>query len=417
MKKTILLLSSLFLLGACGGSKESTRNEAKNVTLRYAFWDKNQEPAILEIIDGFQEKNPNINIEIEVTPYKQYFTKLEAAATGNVLPDLFWMNGPNFVQYASNDMLMPVKDIVKAEGMDMNNYVDSLVSLYTHEETLYGIPKDLDSVAMWYNKEIFDKAGVAYPTREWTIEDVKTASAKIKESGQDVYGLTIAPNAQESYYNFIPQAGGEIISSDKKRSGYHKPETLEAIKVMKDLYDSGIAVPYAAILDTRATDMFESGRVAMSYSGSWQAKPYDANNNINKKIGLTFMPAIKSNTSVVHGLSNVISANTKHPDAAAKFLSYLGSKEANTILAESGTVIPAYKDVQHLWVEAFENVDATAYIDILENTMPYPVSAQTSKWALIENDYLKQVWSGILSPEEAVSKIAQEMDAVLTEEK
>jgi len=416
MKKTILLLSSLFLLGACGGSKEAG-NTSKDVTLRYAFWDKNQEPAMLDIIKGFENENPNIKVEIEVTPYRQYFTKLEAAATGDVLPDLFWMNGPNFIQYSSNGILMPVDDIVKDGDIDLDDYVDSLVTLYTNEGKLYGIPKDLDSIAMWYNKEIFDNAGVAYPTREWTIEDVKAADTKIKESGQDVYGLTIVPTGQESYYNFIPQAGGEVISSDKMKSGYHNPNTLEAIKVMKDLYDTGVAVPYTAILDTTATSMFESGRVAMSYAGSWQAKPYDANENINKKIGVTFMPAIKSNTSVVHGLANVISSNTKHPDAASEFLTYLGSKEANTILANSGTVIPAYKGVQSMWAEAFNNVDATAYIDILDDTMPYPVSAQTTRWAKVENDYLKQVWSGIITPEEAVTKIADEMDKILKDEK
>lgn len=417
MKKIALLLSSLFLLGACGGQKETVKKENEKVTLRYAFWDKNQEPAILEMIQNFENENPNIEIEIEVTPYRQYFTKLEAAATGDVLPDIFWMNGPNFVQYASNGMLMPMEDVVSANNINMDNYVASLVKLYTYDEKLYGIPKDLDSVAMWYNKDIFDKANLEYPNREWTIEDVKVASAKIEESGQDVYGITVAPNGQESYYNFIPQAGGEVISEDKSRSGYHKPETLKAIKVMKDLYDSGVAVPYASILDTNATDMFESGRVAMSYSGSWQAKPYDANENINKKIGLTFMPAVKTNTSVVHGLSNVIGAKTRYPEAAAKFLGYLGSEEANTILAKSGAVIPAYKGVQHLWVEAFENVDASAYIDILDNTMPYPVSANTSKWALVESDYLKQVWSGTMTPEEAVKNIAREMDVILKEER
>src|SRR5659263_363617 len=104
LKKIIAvsLTSIVMLTSLVGCSSSKAGSSSKPVTITYAIWDKNQEPGMRAIADAFEAKNPTIKVKIEVTAWDQYWTKLEAAASGGALPDVFWMHSNNFVKYASS---------------------------------------------------------------------------------------------------------------------------------------------------------------------------------------------------------------------------------------------------------------------------------------------------------------------------
>src|SRR5690242_2270095 len=118
MKKLLSLSSVVLLLvlafAACGSGGASS---GQSVTLRYSIWDKNQAPALEQIVTEFKKTNPTIDVKVEVTPFAQYWTKLETAATGGSAADVFWMNGPNFIKYASNNIIMPLDDKITADKL------------------------------------------------------------------------------------------------------------------------------------------------------------------------------------------------------------------------------------------------------------------------------------------------------------
>lgn len=89
------------------------QSDAKPVKLRYTLWDRNQLPGEQQLVNEFEKDNPGIKVEIELTPYDQYFIKLSSAVGGNVAPDVFWMNMPNFQQYVKNGMLEPLGNYLK----------------------------------------------------------------------------------------------------------------------------------------------------------------------------------------------------------------------------------------------------------------------------------------------------------------
>src|SRR5262245_43434863 len=115
-------------LAACSSSTDSGTSGGP-VTLSYGLWNKTQVEAPEKVIDAFHTKNPDVSVKVQLTPYAEYFTKLQAAATGGETPDVFWMNGPNFQLYAANGMLAPLSDL----GADTAAYPESLVDLYTYE--------------------------------------------------------------------------------------------------------------------------------------------------------------------------------------------------------------------------------------------------------------------------------------------
>ncbi|WP_350348214.1 sugar ABC transporter substrate-binding protein [Agromyces sp. G08B096] len=403
--------ASLLVLAGCAGGADA--EAGGDVTLTYAIWDQNQQPAMEQIADAFTEEHPNVEIEIQLTPYKEYFTKLQTAVSGGSAADVFWMNGPNFQLYAGNGVIAPLGD----DALDPADYPQGLIDLYTFDGELYGAPKDFDTVALWYNTELFDAAGVEYPSAGWTWDDLKAAAAKLTDPATGQYGIAASQYGQENYYNSIAQAGGEVISADGTTTGYDSPEALAGIELWTDLIEAGSSPTAQQMTDTNPEDFFLSGKVAMFQNGSWAAIAYADNPDIAEKVNVAPLAAgPDGNQSVIHGVANVANAKSAHLDLAKEFAAFASSEEAAKIQAETGTVIPAFTGTQQAWVDALPQYDLQVYIDALETAVPYPVSKNTSAWTSIESEILSQVWAGTVTPEDGLAQLADEMQAALDAE-
>jgi len=439
MKKRILLLllsitMLLTMLWGCGktdadskdtSTKESTENASsenaepvKKVELRQAIWDTNQEPFYTQAAEAFMEKNPDIKITIEVTPWEQYWTKIEAAATGGSVADVFWLNGPNITKYARGGVIAPIDDYLANSDVDLNNYPSGLVSLYNIDSAQYAIPKDFDTIAVWYNKALFDAAGVEYPTDDWTWEDMVDKASKITDESKEIYGIVSQLNNQNGFYNTILANGGFIVSEDKKTSGYDSPEAIEAVQIWVDLIKNAYSPTLAQQEDTAANMMFESGMAAMIFAGSWATPEYAGTEQIAENINVVEMPSVNGKkASVIHGLGNVISSATEHPEEAWKWVEYLASQEANELQAKTGAAIPAHAKATPIWAENYPQYNLQAYItSSMDYSYAYPASENTSEWNQYETDYLKKAYSMEISVEEACQALAKSMNEVLATE-
>ncbi|WP_252891795.1 ABC transporter substrate-binding protein [Thermoclostridium stercorarium] len=197
-------------------SGEKTTSTAEPVTVTYALWDSNQALGFEKMADEFTEKNPNIKIEIQLNGWSDYWTALDAAASAGTLPDTFWMHSNNFYRYASNEMLKSLDDLIaSSDKIDLKNYPEGLVSLYNYNGKQYCIPKDFDTIGLWYNKTMFDEAGLEYPDENWTWDDLYEAAKKLTKPDKSQYGFLAPLHNQEGFYNFIYQNGGTVITPDK----------------------------------------------------------------------------------------------------------------------------------------------------------------------------------------------------------
>jgi multiple sugar transport system substrate-binding protein len=408
---SIVLLLTL-LLSACGGGSGSTSDTTE---LRYMIWDKNQAPTIQVIIDNFEKVHPSIKVTLEVTPWAQYWTKLETAATGGSLADVFWMNGPNIIKYASNGVVSPITNQIKADSVDMSKYPSALVQMYSYNGDNYAIPKDFDTVGLWYNKALFDEAGLAYPDKTWTWQTAQDAAAKLTNKSKGVWGIAAAMADQAGFYDTILQNGGNIISDDKKTSGFGTEEAIGGLKYWTDFIQKGYSPTQAQMTDTEPPTLFESGKVAMFYSGSWQTGEFNSNSYTKEHADVAVLPQGKKRATVIHGLATTISANTKYPDQAWQFVKYLGSKDAAAVEASKGTAIPAYEGYQETWRKSMK-FNLQAFIDELDYAYPYPISKNTAAWITVQNEILTKVWSGSLSVEDGAKQVAQQMNALLAKE-
>jgi multiple sugar transport system substrate-binding protein len=326
------------------------------------------------------------------------------------------MLGDRFQVYASNGQLLELDDAIAEADIDMSKYPEALVNLFNHDDHQYGLPKDFDTIGLWYNKELFDAAGVAYPDETWTWEDVSTAAEALTNAAAGVYGIAAPLNRQEGFYNTVAQAGGEIISEDGKASGYDDPATQAGIQYWVDFVENGSSPTLQQMADTEAVAMFENGTVAMYYGGSFYASRFYENADLRSKVDVTVLPGGERRATVINGIQNVGYAETKHPEELAKFLLFLGSEEAALIQAETGAVVPAYEGTQQAWVDSMPEFNLQAFLDQVPDSVVYPVSQNTSVWNEFEMEHLTPAWELKEPVKDAADKLAGKMNEALDAE-
>ena len=391
---------------------ETTAAAKEEVVLTFSIWDEPQLEVLKTIAGNFKKLHPNITVNIESTPWEQYWMKMDTSITAGGGSDIFWMNGTNIAKYASNGVILPLNDRIESENFNMENYPESLVALYNYEGEQMAIPKDFDTIGLWYNKTLFDAAGIKYPDETWDWNTVADVAKKLTNASAGIYGITAGLQNQQGYYNTIAQAGGYVLSPDKKTSGYDKPEAITGLKFWTDLIKAGVSPTIQQMTDTYDFQIFESGKIGMIFSGSWMANYYNSNELIRDQVDVAVLPKGVNRATIIHGLGYCINTATKHPEEAWLFLQYLGGKEA----AELQTAIPAYNGTQDSWIKKMPQYNLQVFVDMLDYAVPLPVSKETAKWWEVENKYFKQAWAGTITIEDAAKKVATEMNAILAAE-
>lgn len=433
MKKRSLAVSvvmGLMALGlvACGGSKsassESTASGsgeqgASSDELSVAIWDTNQEPGIKEILDDFT-KETGIKTKISVVKWNEYWTMLEAGAQGGSLPDVFWMHSNESERYMSNDMLLDLTDKIKAsDKIKVENYPEDIWGLYTYNDHYYAVPKDIDTIAIWYNKKLFDEAGVPYPTSDWTWDDLTETARKLTKSDGSQYGLAVKmDNNQAGYYNLIYDKGGYVISDDKKKSGWDDPKTIEGMNILDTWIKEGLMPSAETMSENGEEVLFQSGKVAMVPQGSWMIASYKANEYTAQNADIVELPKdakTGKRVSLYNGLGWAAAKNGKHTEEAWKLIEYLGSEPAQKKQAELGVTMSAYKGTSDTWVKS-ANFNLQAYLNMMDDMVIRPYSRSTVSWENADNEIITKVYTGELTMEEACKQMAEQMNEKLAEE-
>ncbi|NUP47365.1 MAG: sugar ABC transporter substrate-binding protein [Catenulispora sp.] len=396
------------------GSSSAGKTESGPVTLSYGIWDAKQKPAMQQMADAFHAAHPDITIDIQVTPNADYWTKLQTAAASGTAPDVFWMNGPRVGLYAGQKQLLSLSD---KPGFDNTPFPKALNDVYTLDGKQYAMPKDFDTVGLWYNKKLFDAAGVKYPDATWTWQNVIDAAQKLNDPGKGVWGIASPDWTQENLFNTMLQAGGSAISADKKKSGFDDPKSLAGLQYALDFVTKYKVSPTAQqMTDTQPDQLFASGKVAMFTDGDYDLPEYKGAAGLDADVAPLPAGPDGKKATVINGLGNVIYAKTKHPEAAWEWVKYLGSKEANEIQAKTGTVIPAYNGLSAEWVASAPQYHLQVFIDQLNDAVPYPVSKNTAAWSKPMQDTLDQIWGGKLDLQTGAKQIADQMNAALAKE-
>lgn len=382
-------------------------------------------PGIQEICDLFTEET-GIKAKVEVKDWDSYWTLLEAGASGGDMPDVFWMHSNNSQIYMNNDMMLNLDEYIeKSDVINMDNYMPEVTELYTHNDSIYAIPKDYDTIALWYNKKMFDDEGLDYPDSTWTWDDFYDAAKKLTHDGK--YGFAMnTTNEQDSYYNMIYSMGGTILTDDKK-SGYDDPNTLKAMdfvgKVLKDCCPSA-----TTMAETNTDALIQSDTVAMVTQGSWMVSGFKENDVMTENCDVAILPYDKETgvrASICNGLGWAAPANTDRADDSWALIEWFGSEEMQKKQAELGVTMSAFEGTSEAWVNCTDTFNLQPYLDITEESKDEgvtnelilrPYTYNSTRWTEQAKVDLVPAWNDPSKMEETCKQFAKTMNDLIASE-
>ncbi|WP_312366466.1 sugar ABC transporter substrate-binding protein [Ensifer sp.] len=410
----------LKLIGAALlGCTLATPASAEDVTLRYAIWDQSQQPTFRKIADAFEQKNEGIKIDIQITPFSKYWTKLQTEASNDALPDVFWMNPFNFPLYASQGMLQPIDDQVAAAGFDVSAIPEAMRTIYSYDGKLYSLPNNRDALVAWYNKKLFKEAGLPEPKDGWTWADFQTAAKALTNKEAGIWGTAVSLDFRATVLGTIHQAGGSILSPDGRTAQWDTKEAVDGTQYWVDIINAGSSPTLEQLASTDANSLFLSGKVAMLQTGSWMGVSFAASQLAKDgNIAIVTLPkGPKNGSASTSSLGNMISAGAKHPEESYRFVEFLGSKEAADIYTRSGVALSAYPEFDRNFIDYFsKSFDVTPITRQIADTFAMPVSLNSSVWQKATNSALVEILSRKVSVEDGLKTLQSSMQEALDAE-
>jgi multiple sugar transport system substrate-binding protein len=390
------------------GALAASAPELKPCTLTYYYWNEPQKAIVDKTIEEFNKVYPDIKIESTVIPWAQYWTKLQTTLPSGAGPDLFQINAPHAVDYIPAGLALSLQDKIARDQVDMSVYAEGITKLYNFGGQQYAMPMDYDSIALFYNKAMFDAAGVAYPTDSWTWEDLLAAAQKLTIPGQQ-YGFAVDTYMQTGIGNFIFQNGGAVYSDDNTKSAINSPQNVETFQFLSDLmYVSKVSPTAPELVEMPTYMQFQAEKVAMITFGSWYVSALQE--TLGDKMGIAPLPQKTARASMLHGLGYAISANTQHPEEAWAFVKFCAQKEAMT--DQASVVLPAYKGMEGNWVAQFPTLNAQIFPDAVAYGVPLPVAAKNS--GMVEQvmyEALDKIWNQKATVADALKEAETNMNA------
>ncbi len=395
-------------------------DEPGNLTMW--VWDVNWPAIINASIEAWQaEYCPGATVDLIQQPYTQFFDLLKTNAAGGDLPDVFTMSQDNFFFYADNDVLLDLQPYWDQFGIDTSIWGSGLVDPYRWGDNgdLYAAPVNWDTIAIYYNKDMFDAAGLDYPTADWDWNDFAAAAETLTDPENDVYGASVYAEYQAGYANWIAATGvTPVVDAAHTRCTLGDDGSLEALNYLKDLYDKGYMPSVSVMGGSSADDAFNfwaSEKVAMISGGSW-ALPAAFNVDFNwDLVQLPKNPTTGRSRSIVHAVGYVASSRTANPDLVANLILFLASDEGQAFFAEGGSVAPANPSpaIQQMWIDSFgeTNVNIQAFVDATQDSQGVTVFNEI--WDVMNTELVVEIFDLDMSVDEAVAQTCEAITAEL----
>ncbi|MGQ9489990.1 MAG: ABC transporter substrate-binding protein [Anaerolineae bacterium] len=349
-----VLMIVMLVLSACTSIPQTpaqppaeTPKAQPTVTLRWAFWGSPEEAASHKLVaDAFMKIHPEIKIETWNEPWDNYFTKIQALwASGdpNAVPDIaFLWPTP---KYAAEGVLENLDPYIQKSGYNLNDYWGGLLESAKYKGSVYGLPRDIEVNILYYNKDLFDKAGVKYPDESWTWDDLLAAAEKltVKDASGKVTRYALAMEGGK-YSKWVNQNGGAILDDyvNPSKCMLAEPKSIEAIQFFADMMNKGYAMRDADLSQAGGdAAVFVSGQAAMIIQNTSRVSAFNAA-KMNYDVAVVPIPKGGKRWNPAGGAAWVMSAKSANKEAAWTFLQWLQSTDGGQKLyTERGEIFPA----------------------------------------------------------------------------
>jgi multiple sugar transport system substrate-binding protein len=333
-----LIVCSLVFMGC----KKAQQPAAGPVTLKWAMWDYDLTVYYKPLVDAYQAKNPNIKIECVDLGSADFMTVVSTQLSGGADLDIISIKDmPGYMNLVRQNRLEPLNAVIKSNNIDTKLY-NGVVEQLTVNNEVYTLPFRTDFWLIYYNKDIFDKAGVPYPTNDMTLEQYEALARRVTSgSGAGkIYGAHFHTWRSATTLFSIMDGKNTVVGG---KYDFMEPTYNWVLK----LQDDGIVQNYATLKTsgTHYSGVFFNSQIAMMNMGSWfiatqiaqvaKGEATSKNWGLAKNIHPAGVPA-GTTIGTLTGMS--VNRNSKNKEAAIKFLQFLTGPDGAAVLAKTGTI-------------------------------------------------------------------------------
>jgi multiple sugar transport system substrate-binding protein len=389
---------------------------AEQVTLTYYTFSAAPDHMneLNEMIAIFEAAHPNIKIQVETAPFDNYFARLQTMIAGGIAPDIFDLNYENFVTYASRGLLLDLNPLAAADSTyDASLYYPRANQAFQYNGMQLGLPATFSTVVLFYNKDMFDQADVAYPTEDWTWADAVAAGKEIQDTEAGIYGLHSGIQFWE-FYKKAAQNNCRFFNDDQTQVLINSPECVAALETMISLIETEGVMPTAAEMGGLSDgDMFVQGKLGMTVTGIWM---FAAFSDAPFAWDIEVEPGMADKAT--HFFANAVSvfSATRHPQEAWEWVQFFTSDpEMARIRIESGWELPALNNPDYFaaYLEQTPPANRQAVFNSLQYAVVPPVIARQGEMQDAVNLLLEQAVLGQLTPQQALDQAKLEIEALL----
>ncbi len=410
---------------ASGSAAQSSAPQGgEQTTLRWAFWGSPEEVATHEkVAQSFMQQNPSNKIETYHQPWSDYFTKLQtlwASGDASAIPDVMFMFP--VPRYAADGVLENLDPYIQQSNYNVEDYWPALLESVKYDNHIYGLPRDMSAEVLYYNKDLFDQAGVAYPTDQWTWNDLQNAAQKIAQSdGSRVSRYALGMEGGK-YQLWVGQNGGSILDDMRNPSKctLTDPKAMDAITFFADMMNNNQALRDANLTQAGGdAAVFQSQQAAMIIQNASRVPVFNEV-GMNYDVAPVPTPQGGQRAASAGGAAWTMSASSQNKDAAWTFIQWLQSTDGGQrAYTETGEILPA--------------LQSTARGDAFLKTSTPPVNRQAfltegenakigrlgyfGEWGELEDSIitpgLQRIWAGEATPQDVLPGVCQQVDDFL----
>ncbi|MFJ3395041.1 ABC transporter substrate-binding protein [Leifsonia aquatica] len=416
-------------LAGCSGSQGATTLDTK-AKVEIEVWSGQADAAqkvIVGLAKEFEKEHPNVTINLSpgASSTDQLLQKLSAGFAGDQYPDMSYAFGSWAGQLEDSGRTLDISADVKKPEVKWDEF--TAAARGTAQPTgkkVIGFPAVVDNIGLLYNKTLFDKAGLTYPTADWTWDDFRTAAKKLTDEANHIYGYGYSVSGSEEttwqYWPHLWQNGGAILNDDATKAEFASPAGDDALSFLRSMAVDDKSV-YLDQTDVKFGQLFVNDRIGMITSGPWQLSDLKTGGT---KYGVVPLPGTNGDHQTVSGPD--IWALFDHHDKnraywATQFAQWLTSAEQDERFNVAIGNLPLRSSEASSEAVAKEAAEYPGYEVFVANSANVKQTRPTTKGyaalSVAVGKSISQVLQGEGEPKAALEQAAKTADAALAKDK
>ena len=428
----LVALGAALALAGCGGGSGKGGSAGlgavapKPITsghVNITVWEgytASESATIKRLAAQFNKTHPHITVTPQFYGNSDYaLQKVLSAIAGGNPPDISYLYGSNAANIASTSKLVPLTNWLNQDkSFGWDHFYPFERQVATVGSKVVGVPALVDDLALVYNKTLFKKAGLSYPTTNWTWSDMKRAALKLTNPAKKQFGWAYVNDASEDtvwrFWAMLWQAGGHILTPDNQKAAFDSAAGIKALSYLQSLANA-----HAIYLDNGSDNylpLFGSGHIGMLWTGPWDLEQIRQS---KVDYGVTILPA-EENHQTISGPDNWVMFNngSKRVAASYEFLKWFTSPKIDLQWCLGTGDLPIRDDVQSLpgfktYLKRYPGVEEWVH-NLTNSKQTRPVSVAYPKISTAIGQAVQGVLLGKYQPKQALAQAAQTTNGLLS---